>query len=108
MAERKRFELLVPFRAHTISNRAPSANSDTSPQETLNYQNEKVLARLKFHFSNFKILFPASRQKYSGIFPRQLKRLKKDSFIALERPEYRACPIKFISNWLLLFLLKNS
>ena len=34
MAERKRFELLVPLRVHMISNHAPSASSDTSPQET--------------------------------------------------------------------------
>ena len=35
VAERKRFELLVPLQVHMISNHAPSANSDTSPQRRL-------------------------------------------------------------------------
>ena len=87
MAERKRFELLVPFRAHTISNRAPSASSDTSPQERLNYQNEKILARLKFHFLDFEILFPASLQKYSVYFFRRAPQVPENKrfFSRLER-----------------------
>ena len=77
MAERKRFELLVQFPVHTLSRRAPSASSDTSPYRK-NYLG--CFASLGKHFLTPSRIWLASVSRMKWLYS-DFSSIKREVFL---------------------------